>query len=44
MMGGVTRPAIGGLMILLAGYLFYSNARNDWKLEEPGDRRILREG
>jgi putative tricarboxylic transport membrane protein len=44
MMGGVTRPAVGGLMILVAGYLLYSHARNGWKLEGPGDRPILREG
>jgi hypothetical protein len=44
MMGGVTRPAVGGLMILVAGYLLYSHARNGWKLEDPGDRPILREG
>ena len=44
MMGGVTRPAVGGLMILVAGYLLYSHARNGWRLEGPGDRPILREG
>jgi putative tricarboxylic transport membrane protein len=44
MMGGITRPAVGGLMILLSAYIFYSNARNGWKLEGPDDRRILREG
>ena len=43
-MGGVTRPAIGGLMILLGGYLIYTNMRNGWRLEGPGDRPILREG
>ena len=44
MMDGITRPAIGSAMVLFAGWLLYSNARNGWKLEGAGQHRVLREG
>jgi putative tricarboxylic transport membrane protein len=44
MMGGVTRPVIGAVMIALAGHLLFLNQRNGWQLDGGDDRPILREG
>jgi len=44
MMGGIARSLIGAFMVLLGGYLIWSNTRNGWKLEGPVDAPVLREG
>ena len=38
MMGGIVRPALGAVLVCLAGYMIWKRAREGWRLAAPEDR------